>query len=128
MIIPYLCIPIILESILCIPIIRGCIFRSTANLQFLRWNFMGAGLFLYEDSKIMSVRLSGSVCPYPEKRNYPSFINSSPTVVNYCYMNGKVFISNTTWKPKNLIFKKEWKWILTCYTLVFHSSPNSYIE
>ena len=33
-------------------------------------------MFPYEDSKILSV------CPYPEKRNHPSFVNISPTVVN----------------------------------------------
>ena len=33
----------------------------------------------YEDSKTLSVCLS--VCPYPEKRNHPGFVNISPTVV-----------------------------------------------
>ena len=32
-------------------------------------------MFPYEDSEIMSV------CPYPEKRNHPSFVNISPTLV-----------------------------------------------
>ena len=31
--------------------------------------------FPYENSKIVSV------CPYPEKRNHPSFVNISPTLV-----------------------------------------------
>ena len=32
-------------------------------------------MFPCEDSKFLSV------CPYPKKRNYPSFINIGPTVV-----------------------------------------------
>ena len=32
-------------------------------------------MFPYEDSKILSV------CPYPEKRNHPGFVNISPTLV-----------------------------------------------
>ena len=36
-------------------------------------------MFPYEHSKTVSVCLS--VCPYPEKRNPPSFVNISPTLV-----------------------------------------------
>ena len=32
-------------------------------------------MFPYEDSKTLSV------CPYPEKRNHPGFVNISPTLV-----------------------------------------------
>ena len=36
-------------------------------------------MFPYEDSKTVSV--CPSVCPHPEKRNHPSFVNMSPTLV-----------------------------------------------
>ena len=42
-------------------------------------NFLCADMFPYEDSK--TVPICRSVCSYPEKRNHPSFVNSSPTVV-----------------------------------------------
>ena len=40
-------------------------------------------MFPYEDSKTVSVCLSVrlSICPYPEKRNYPGFVNINPTLV-----------------------------------------------
>ena len=44
-------------------------------------------MFPCEDSKTVSVRPSVhlsvrlSICPYPEKRNHPSFVNISPTLV-----------------------------------------------
>ena len=44
-------------------------------------------MFPYEESKTVSVCLSVrpsvrlSICPYPEKRNHPSFVNISPTLV-----------------------------------------------
>ena len=38
-------------------------------------NFLCADMFPYEDSKTVSV------CPYPEKRNHPSCVNVSPTLV-----------------------------------------------
>ena len=43
-------------------------------------------------------------CPYPEKRNQPSFVKISPTLVIDSYINGKVFMSTTAWKPKNFNF------------------------
>ena len=36
-------------------------------------------MFPYDDSETVSVRLS--ICPYPDKRNYPGFDNISPTLV-----------------------------------------------
>ena len=43
-----------------------------------------------------------SVCPYPEKRNHPGFVNISPT--------SKIFTSTTARKPKNLnFFPKEFE-------------------
>ena len=36
-------------------------------------------MFPYEDSKTVSV--CPSICPYPEKRNHPSFVNISPSLV-----------------------------------------------
>ena len=58
------------------------------------------------------------VCPYPEclnheKRNPPGCVTISPTLVANWFINGKVIISTTTWKP-NFFFKKVWNWILTC--------------
>ena len=41
----------------------------------MSWNFLCADMFPYEDSKTVSV------CPYPEKRNRPGFVNISPTLV-----------------------------------------------
>ena len=129
-------------------------------------------MFPCEDSKTVSV------CPYPEKRNHPSFVNISPTLVidtsmerfslvlqlgnpnmwiffqkvgnwrnwilsiprvslrrekkspwlcqyqsyiSNWYVNGKVFTSTTTWKPKNLIFffQKSLKLNLTCILRIF---------
>ena len=48
--------------------------------------------------------------------NHLSFVNIGPTLVAYSYVNGKVFTSTTTWKPKNCNFfsKKGLNWILTC--------------
>ena len=50
-------------------------------------------------------------CPYPEfpyaeKRNRPGFVNISPTVsyISNWYVNGKVFVSATTWEPKIWFF------------------------
>ena len=45
----------------------------------MSWNFLCADMFPYEDSKTVSVRLS--ICLYPGKRNYPGFVNISPTLV-----------------------------------------------
>ena len=74
----YLYIPVIR---LRIPVIRGWIYRSTANSQFwaLSWNFLCADMFPCEDFKTVSVCLS--ICPYPEKRNHHSLVNMSPTLV-----------------------------------------------
>ena len=41
----------------------------------MSWNFLCADMFPYEDSKTVSV------CPYPEKRSHPSFVNISLTLV-----------------------------------------------
>ena len=48
--------------------------RLTTNFEL--WvEIFCADMFPYEDSKILSV------CPYPEKRNHPGFVNISPTLV-----------------------------------------------
>ena len=45
----------------------------------MSWNFLCADMFPYEDSKTVSVCLF--ICPYPEKRNHPGFVNISRTYV-----------------------------------------------
>ena len=63
-------------------------------------------MFPYEDSKTMSVR------PYPEKRNHPSFVNNSPTLVIDTSMERSSRILHHG-NPKNVIlFKKKKKKIL----------------
>ena len=42
--------------------------------------FLCADMFPYEDSKTLSV------CPYPEKRNHPGFVNISPTLLIGTYI------------------------------------------
>ena len=49
--------------------------QLTPNFELWTKIFLCADMFPYEDSKILSV------CPYPNKRNNPSFVNISPTVV-----------------------------------------------
>ena len=49
--------------------------NSLLLIMSFELKFLCAGIFPYEDSEIVSV------CPYPEKRNNPGFINISPTVV-----------------------------------------------
>ena len=47
-----------------------------------------------------------------QKINHPGFVNISPTLVIDSYINGKVFMSTTTWKPNNLnFFKNVQNWI-----------------
>ena len=53
--------------------------RLTTNFELLSWNFLCADMFPCEDSKTVSV--CPSVCPHPEKRNRPGFVNISPTLV-----------------------------------------------
>ena len=48
-------------------------------LYSLRKQILFADMLPYEDSKTVSV--CPSVCPYPEKRNHPGFVNISPTLV-----------------------------------------------
>ena len=55
-------------------------------------------MFPCEDSKTLSV------CPYPEKRNHPSFVNISPTLVIDTSMERSSRVASTTCTPKNLIF------------------------
>ena len=52
----------------------------------------------YDDSKTVSV------CPYPEKKNNPSFVNISPTLVIDTSMERSSRVLGTAWKPQNLIF------------------------
>ena len=50
--------------------------RLTTNFELWVEIFCVPTCFhIYEDSKTLSV------CPYPEKRNHPSFVNISPTLV-----------------------------------------------
>ena len=64
----------------------------------------------YENSKTVSV------CPYPEKRNHPGFVNISPTLVIDASMerSSRVLLH---WNPKSWIFFKivrNWlNWILS---------------
>ena len=62
---------------LCIPVIRRCIYSNrqlTPNYELWDKKFCVPTCF--------HVRISKScVCPYPEKRNHPSSVNFSPTLV-----------------------------------------------
>ena len=49
--------------------------RLTTNFDLWVEFFLCADMFPYEDSKTLFV------CPYPEKRNHPGFVNISPTLV-----------------------------------------------
>ena len=51
--------------------------RLTTNFELWVEIFLCADMFPCEDSKTVSVCLY--VCPYPEKRNYPGFVNISRT-------------------------------------------------
>ena len=66
----------------------------------------------YENSKIVSV------CPYLKKRNHPSSINISPTLVIDTSMERSSRVPTTSWKPKKKkrfsFFKNGRNWILTC--------------
>ena len=65
-------------------------------------------IFPCDDSEIVSV------CPYPDKRNHPSFVNISPTVVidKSMEMSSRVLQHRN---PKNWFsLKKSLNWILTC--------------
>ena len=53
--------------------------QLTLNLELWVKIFLCVDMFPYEDSEIVSVRLS--VRSYPEKINHPSFVNISPTIV-----------------------------------------------
>ena len=68
-------------------------------------------MFPYEDSRIVFV------CPYPEKRYLPRFINISLSVGSKWYITGKVFTS-TSYSIEthkfDFRFKKVLNWILTC--------------
>ena len=57
-----------------------------------------------------------SVCPFPKKRNHPSFVNISPIEVANWYINGKVFTSSyyRMETHKFEFFKKGKNWILSC--------------
>ena len=72
-------------------------------------------MFPYEDSKTVSV--CPSVCPYHEKRNHPSFVNVSPTLVIDTSMERPSRVLATPWKPKNVNFLKkvgnQLNWILS---------------
>ena len=60
-------------------------------------NFLCADMFPYEGSKTVSV------CPYPEKRNHPGFVNISPTLVIDTSMERSSRVLHHG-NPKNLIF------------------------
>ena len=82
-------------------------------------------MFPCEDSETVSVRPSVcpsvrtprkerlSICPYPEKRNYPGFVNISPTLVIDTSMERPSRVGTTPWKPKNYVHLFEIR-ILTC--------------
>ena len=53
--------------------------RLTTNFEPLVEIFLRADMFPCEDSKTVSV--CPSSCQYPEKRNHPSFVDISPTLV-----------------------------------------------
>ena len=56
------------------------------------------------------------VCPYPKKRNYPSFVNQS-------YSYNWYASTATAWEPKYLIFLKKnmltWMFLLSCFVISF---------
>ena len=107
---------------LCIPILRGCIYRSTASSYFEVWvkKICVPHVSIWGFQNRVSLSLCPSVCPYPEKRNHPSFVNiSPPLVIDTSIINGKVFTSTTGW---NLIFFRKFEiefWLV--YRLVLKS-------
>ena len=57
------------------------------------------------------------VCPYPENRICPSFVNISPTVVNNTWMEKSLKIGTTAcMETQKLDFRfiKGWNWIFNC--------------
>ena len=84
--------------------------QLTTKILILKWNFLCADMFPYEDSKNVSI------CLYPEKKKNPGFVNISPALVIDTSMERSSQVTTTPWKPKNLnIFFLKFKiQILTC--------------
>ena len=88
-----------------------CVFWKIADLELEM-------IERYEDSKTLSV------CPYPEKRNHPSLVNISPTLVIDTSMERSSRVLHHG-NPKELILfkkKKGWNWILTSAEIILASS------
>ena len=93
----------------------------------MSWNFLCADMFPYEDSKIVSV--CQSICPYPEKRNLPSFVNISPIVELIHQWKGLHEYYSMKTHKFDFLFKICWNLILICseklpciITSFFHAS------
>ena len=63
--------------------------------------FLCEDMFPYEDSKTVSV------CPYPEKRNRPTFVNNSPTIINDTWTEKSSRVLYISWETKKIIFLKK---------------------
>ena len=99
------------------------------TLSFELWaeKFLCADMFPYEDYEIVSV--CQSICPYPEKRNLPSFVNISPIVELIHQWKGLHEYYSMKTHKFDFLFKICWNLILICseklpciITSFFHAS------
>ena len=89
--------------------------QLTTNFEFWVEIFCVPTCFHVRIPKLcLSVRLSVHLSVPREKKS--PWLRQYQSYISNWYINGKVFTSTTTWKPKNLIFflKKSSKLNLTC--------------
>ena len=101
---------------LCIPVLRGCTYGSTANSKFWALSLRFCLLTCFHvripkpcgQNTVIEHHRDHHCCHcpsvnIPEKKKSP-WLRQYQSYISNWYINGKVFTSTTAWKPKNLIF------------------------